>query len=292
MAVPFKPVKSNFPEATNGPINVTVQVGGGGSAPYVLPPATNTTLGGVIVPDGGGLTVDSNGTLIIPEGTYVKNLSQYGNLTVTDSVSIPGGIQSELGYQATGVRVVDYALSNAIRNDSVVPKTANSSSAYATSLATSAGGTSLTRLDYETYPNNGTYTQILLTDTDAKLSLNRVGTATVLTKAWTSDSILTQGYADTRYLQNTSLGYIPNANLTGSGWNGKTFVGGVMGDPTANLVSGVTNDRGTKQFLTGCLNGTTFGYFWADKDVTQLVSGTGATLSRVSIAASTGTITV
>ena len=138
--------------ATTGINKVTIQVAGGGGPPYVLLPATNTTLGGVIVPDGGGLAIDSG-----------------GNLTVT------GG-----------------------------------------------GGN-----------------------------------------------------------------YVPIANLTGTGFSGKVFVGGVFGDPTANLVSGVIDDRGKKQFLTSYRDGANITQIWVDKDKALIYgSPTGNPIDSAEIVAS------
>ena len=78
--------------------------------------------------------------------------------------------------------------------------------------------------------------------------------------------------------------YVPIANLTGTGWNGKVFVGGVFGDPTANLVSGVNSDRGLKQFITSYRDGANITQFWVDKDKARIYgSPTGATIDSALI---------
>jgi hypothetical protein len=173
--------------ATTGINKVTIQVAGGGGPPYVLPPATNATLGGVIVPDGGGLAIDSG-----------------GNLTVTPYV-LPPATNATLG----GV---------------IIPDGGN--------LAIDSGGN--------------------LTVTGG-------------------------GGGD----------YVPIANLTGTGFSGKVFVGGVFGAPTANLVSGVIDDRGKKQFITSYRDGANITQIWVDKDVARIYgSPTGSPIDSAEISAS------
>ena len=171
--------------ATTGINKVTIQVAGGGGPPYVLPPATNATLGGVIVPDGGGLAIDSG-----------------GNLTVTPYV-LPPATNTTLG----GVIIPD-------------------------------GG---------------------------NLAIDSGGNLTV-----------TGGGGD----------YVPIANLTGTGFSGKVFVGGVFGAPTANLASGVIDDRGKKQFITSYRDGANITQIWVDKDVARIYgSPTGNPIDSAEITA-------
>ena len=171
--------------ATTGINKVTIQVAGGGGPPYVLPPATNATLGGVIVPDGGGLAIDSG-----------------GNLTVTPYV-LPPATNATLG----GVIIPDGG-----------------------SLAIDSGG----------------------------------------------NLTVTGGGGN----------YVPIANLTGTGFSGKVFVGGVFGDPTANMVSGVIDERGVKQFVTSYRDGANQTQIWVDKDKARIfASPTGLNIDGAQIAA-------
>lgn len=215
--------------------------------PYVLPPATNTTLGGVIIPDGGSLVVDSGGNLTVTGlgGNYVENKSQYGNLTVTDSVAFSGGLQCELSAPSFGEKVIHYALNGGARTDWLVNTTVEGSY-YGASISGSAAGANFQKTTFSSYPNNATYTQIFLTDTDATLTLSKLGSSTAKTKVWTPNSILTQGYADTRYApilpNTTSNSTIPIKSTTATNTviSGQSFLGSALGQP-ATAASGYTS---------------------------------------------------
>ena len=248
-------------------------------------PGAGTSIG-IEAKTGGTLYYEAqNANCILTRGyadtRYIRNESTLGNLTVTDSVAFAGGVQCELSAPTLGEKVIQYALNGGARTDWLANSTTpgHEGKLFGASVAGSSGGAALQKLTFNTYPSNGTYTQIFLTDTDATLLTGAIGSGVALTKTWSPNSLLTQVYADTRY--------VPIANLTGTGFNGKVFVGGVFGAPTANLVSGVVDERGVKQFITSYRDGANITQIWVDKSRAMIYgSPTGSGPDSAEISAS------
>ena len=214
---------SNYtlPAATNTTLggiivgdNLTVTANGvlSGVNSYTLPAATNSTLGGVIV--GNGLTVQANGSISVSTN-YIKDDAANGTLTITGDA---GSTTADLLSETTG---------------SHFQSTVNNSGSYGfvnwylksspSSQQWTWGGygidTSIqaATISYNYAPNFGSgisYGRSLkISGSDITLEQSILGGASLPAKVWTANSILTQGYADSRYLLTSNFTY---ANLTGT----------------------------------------------------------------------------
>lgn len=222
---------SNYtlPAATNTTLggiivgdNLTVTANGvlSGVNSYTLPAATNSTLGGVIV--GNGVSVD-NGAISVSTA-YLNNSTANSTYSLTDTST-----DSRLTWQKSG----SPNATNSIRNEWL-----DNTGRYGTIqwiLKPNTGPYAWLWGGIDINYNSTTPTQgsvnvgvnysdsfsagnafgrgIKITPTDLTLTENRLGSATLPSKVWTANSILTQGYADSRYLLTSNFTY---ANLTGT----------------------------------------------------------------------------
>ena len=188
--------------ATTGINKVTIQVAGGGGPPYVLPPATNTTLGGVIVPDGGNLAIDSGGNLTVTGGgNYVPLLGKSGTVIDYFANTTVFGTANATNAMATGDFIYDDGAGAYVKNTGALwvgPSYEQAFSGVYQSSAASAphpkmtffDGFSEASLELLTVPGEGAGTSIGI---EAKTGGSQYY------KAQNANCILTRGYADTRY---------------------------------------------------------------------------------------------
>jgi hypothetical protein len=141
-------------------------------------------------------------TRISGDTRYIKNGSTHGNLTVSDSPTFPNSAASVLSL-ADGLKYIEDVVSaGGTRTDSLLVNATDATKRDGTVIATSSAGTAIQRIHYTGFPTKSKYAQISLTctDTAADVTLEvRSINDTAPAKTWTTNSILTQGYADTRY---------------------------------------------------------------------------------------------
>lgn len=222
---------SNYtlPAATNATLggiivgdNLTVTANGvlSGVNSYTLPAATNSTLGGIIV--GNGLTVQANGSISVSTN-YIKDDAANGTLTITGDA---GSTTADLLSETTG---------------SHFQSTVNNSGSYGfvnwylksspSSQQWTWGGygidTSIqaATISYNYAPNFGSgisYGRSLkISGSDITLEQSILGGASLPAKVWTANSILTQGYADARYV--TQTGANGNSILQNPGYGAEVI---------------------------------------------------------------------
>ncbi len=83
--------------------NTWAGMGGGGSSTYVLPPATATALGGVLVPTLSGLNISSTGALSVLYGTAANTAAQGNDSRITGALQSSRNL-SDVGSVATALQ--------------------------------------------------------------------------------------------------------------------------------------------------------------------------------------------
>lgn len=184
-------------------------------AAYTLPAASENSLGGIIV--GSGLVVNGNGTTSVST-SYIKDDAANGTLTITGD---SGTTTADLVSETTG---------------SHYQMTVNNSGTYGFMnwyLKSSSGSQAITwggfgvdsnqqqaTFSYNYAPNFGSGLSygrgIKASGNDVTLTESVLGGATLPTKVWTSNSILSRDYADSRYLLATSSGTVSDLTVTGN----------------------------------------------------------------------------
>ena len=271
-----------------------------GSLSVSLPPATNTTLGGIIVGD--NLTITGNGVLSAQPGGVTAFNNRTGNVSLTSS-----DVTSALTYTplTTSTPYSNLSFTGTSAANSFNFKVSNSNgSRYASLSSPSAGLVDLswlinsTRANGQTdtyYPFMRLYTDPLYPDiNEGVLSLQYNYTANASsgpyfntsiqiskTKAqffaqtytWTDNSLLTRFYADTRY---QAVGaYLTSANLT---------FANLTGTPTTlagyGITDGLTSANLTPYLTISSANSTysVLGHTHAIANVTGLQTALDAKL--------------
>ena len=209
-----------------------------GSLSVSLPPATNTTLGGIIVGD--NLTITGNGVLSAQPGGVTAFNNRTGNVSLTSN-----DVTSALTYTPL-TATTSYSNLSFTGTSSAVPfnfKVSNANGSKYSSLSSPSAGLvdlswviNSTRANGQTdtyYPFMRLYTDPLYPDinegtlylqynytanassgpyfnTSVRISKNKAEFY-AQTYTWTDNSLLTRFYADTRYLTSANLTF---ANLT------------------------------------------------------------------------------
>ena len=290
--------------------NVTLVRSGASAASgsYTLPAATNTTLGGIIV--GNGLTVQANGSISVSTA-YLNNSTANSTYSLTDTST-----DSRLTWQKSG----SPNATNSMRNEWL-----DNTGRYGTIqwiLKPNTGPYSWLWGGIDINYNSTTPTQgsvnvgvnysdnfsagnafgrgIKITPTDLTLTENRLGSATLPSKVWSANSILTQDYADTRYLQSTGTGSIGDLTVTGNltvqgtttTLNTDTLVVEDKNIVIANVTSPTdTTADGGGLTLLGATN-KTFNWYdatdaWTSSEHFDLISGKEYRINNASVLTST-----
>lgn len=267
---------------------------------YVLPAATESSLGGIVV--GSGLVAAGNGTVSVST-SYIRDDAANGTLTITgDSGSTTADLVSETTgshYQMTVNNAGTYGFMNWYLKSST------------SSQAITWGGFGVdsnqqqATFSYNYAPNFGSGLSygrgIKASANDITLTESALGGVTLPSKVWTSNSILSQGYADSRYLQATGSGTVGDLTVTGN----LTVQGTTTTLNTATLVvedknillanvsnpSDVTADGGGLTLL-GATN-KTFNWYdstdaWTSSEHFDLVSGKEYRINNASVLTASG----
>lgn len=201
--------------------NLTITANGvlSGVNSYTLPAATNSTLGGVIV--GSGVSVN-NGAISVSTA-YLNNSTANSTYSLTDTST-----DSRLTWQKSG----SPNATNSIRNEwldntgrygtiqwILKPNTGPYSWLWGgidinyNSTSPAQGSVNVGVNYSDNFSAGNAFGRgIKITPTDLTLTENRLGSATLPSKEWTANSILTKSYADSQYLPTANFTY---ANITG-----------------------------------------------------------------------------
>lgn len=193
--------------------NLTITANGvlSGVNSYTLPAATNSTLGGVIIGD--GLTVQANGSISVSTN-YIKDDASNGTLTITgDAGSTTADLLSETTgshFQSTVNNSGSFGFVNWYLKNSIASQVITWGGYGIDTTAQAA------TISYNYAPNFGgglSYGRsIKISGSDITFEQSVLGGASLPAKVWTANSILTKSYADSQYLLTANFTY---ANITG-----------------------------------------------------------------------------